>query len=217
MRRRLESPCRLRRHGRLLPAAPDERGRRGKASPPWTPSAAGMLAVSPGQHEELLAVSAPRGPNLSPGGVAYDADHGGDAGASGISVPERRAGRRPARSDVSEESRSRFRVALAAPGPASFFRVAPAASGPARSPALCAGWHRLIHPLFAVDWGSSLCRSPGPASTAFPAFDTLLMKIGAITRVRLTAGGGWNPPHPRVGTWGIPAPLARLASSIKSG
>src|SRR6266516_8149902 len=174
-----------------------------------------MLAVSPGQHEELLAVSAPRWPNLSPEGVACDADRGGYAG--GLSVQIRRAGRRPARSDVSEESRSRFRVALAAPGPASFFRVAPAASGPARSPALCAGWHRLIHPLFAVDWGSSLCRSPGPASTAFPAFGTLLMQIGAITRVRLTAGGGWNPPHPRVGTWGIPAPLARLASSIKSG
>jgi hypothetical protein len=58
-----------------------------------------------------------------------------------------RAGRRPARSDVSEESRSNPRGPCRI-GAGLVFQVAPAASGPAWSPAVCARWWRFIyHPL----------------------------------------------------------------------
>jgi hypothetical protein len=94
-----------------------------------TPGAAGKIAVSPG----LEGVIGPFGtidPVLEPG--------------------NERAGRRPARSNVSEET-AVDRVAPAALEP-SLFRVAPAASGPARYFRLSVAGHRLIHPLFAVDF-----------------------------------------------------------------
>ena len=64
-----------------------------------------------------------------------------------------RAGRRPARSDVSEENRSRSSGSL--PHWSLLYdEVAPAASGPTRYPGLCLAVTRLIYPPISVDFGA---------------------------------------------------------------
>ena len=84
-----------------------------------------------------------------------------------------RAGRRPARSDVSEESRSNARGSCRI-GAGLVSRVAPAASGPARSPPLCVRPCASSITLYAVDGATSLKILQPPLGSVIPAFDTLL-------------------------------------------
>jgi hypothetical protein len=129
---------------------PDRRGfrrgasARGRRSPRGPPSKAGSCGttkrrVSPPLRHSRAQESLPSVPgNKGVGqsfGTSFAPLESGNAGA----------GRRPARSSVSVESRSNSRGPCRI-GARLVFRVAPAASGPARSPALCARWCRFIYP-----------------------------------------------------------------------
>ena len=146
--------------------------------------ATGMLAVSPAPREESSSSSAFPGRDLN-------------------MSPQTSSGPPPGPLDISEESRSRFRVVPRRMGARLVFRVAPAASGPCSVSGLCVRGQRLIHPLFAVDWGTSLPHLPHSGWNGFPAFDLLSALFRANWRDRITPGGGWNSSPPGWGDWGI--------------
>ena len=160
--------------------------------------ATGMLAVSPAPREESSSSSAFPGRDLN-------------------MSPQTSSGPPPGPLDISEESRSRFRVAPAATGPASFSEWPPPHRGPARYPDCASGGGASSIPFSRL---TGVLHSPicptlgGTVSLLLTYFRRCSVRIGGIESPRVAGG---IPPHPGGEIGGSAARLARLASSIKSG